>query len=345
MHIVEPVIHVNPAQRMEIFWRGQDLTAWHATQVVAAPDATWSAPSTLGGTLTGGLALGVNQDGRLQLFSPGPDGRVYHRWQAPAPDWSPVWLPLGTPTGLSRPAVVQDPNGALRVFACSPGGGMYTIAQQGPNGDFVQGEWASLDGAFLGDPVASVTADGSVEVFGLGLDNHLWVARQQEAASFGGWQAIPGGDPGFNGNPSVCPNGGPSGALHLVARGLDSSVYETDESETGWSDDWQSLGGTIVGEPRLARNAGGDLSVFCRGSDNAIWYRRQVARDVDDWTWEGGDWQSRGGIATSEPVVGTDAEGRLYLAYRGPAGQMCTRAQQEPGGEFLAEQRIPVTSV
>ena len=54
-------------------------------------DSVWR---YLGAGFTNDPAVGINQDGRTEIFARGYDGVVYHSWQTPAGTWS-VWTPLG----------------------------------------------------------------------------------------------------------------------------------------------------------------------------------------------------------------------------------------------------------
>jgi hypothetical protein len=81
----------------------------------------------------------------------------------------------------------------------------------------------------------------------------------------------------------------------VVVRGADNAVWHGFMNGGAWS--WQSLGGVIVGNPKLVSGAAERLDIFALGTDRALHHQ---------WGWEGwywGGWESLGGVATSDPDV------------------------------------------
>ena len=83
----------NADGRQELFATFYMGEVWHIWQ--NAPNAGWSAWSSLGGDPYAGVEVGRNQDGRLEVFvqgctattPPNPSG-VWHRWQiSPGGAW------------------------------------------------------------------------------------------------------------------------------------------------------------------------------------------------------------------------------------------------------------------
>jgi hypothetical protein len=71
---------------LEVFAFGDDGAFWHAWQIDQAPN--WSHWESLGSPPLGlrtadRLTIGTNQDGRLEAFTIGADGAVWHIWQIP----------------------------------------------------------------------------------------------------------------------------------------------------------------------------------------------------------------------------------------------------------------------
>ncbi|MEO7911167.1 MAG: hypothetical protein ABIV47_16100 [Roseiflexaceae bacterium] len=72
----------------------------------------------------------------------------------------------------SNPAVGQQLDGRLSVFARGTNGAVFERHQQAPNSGWQ--EWAALGGEIIGDPVAATAPDRRVSVFARGNDQqHL----------------------------------------------------------------------------------------------------------------------------------------------------------------------------
>ena len=198
-------------------------------------------------------SVGLNQDGRLQVFATNYDGtewEVYHIWQDPnSPNngWS-QWeslqtLPVVEPGKASPPVVKANNDGRLEVFLTTGVGTLWHRWQLFPSQDVWNNEWISLgkpignpDEASFAYPAIGINQDGRLEAFITGSDNALWHI----------WQD---------------PNG----------------------PNNGWSN-WASLGIppnlTSVGYlPSVGVNADGRLEAFTSGSDNALWHAWQTIPD------------------------------------------------------------------
>jgi hypothetical protein len=80
----------NADGRLELFTVASDGSVWHRWQQ-APGRRTWAAWSSLerpSGRACGGLALAVDRDGHLALFTVASDGAVWHRRQRTAGGWS-----------------------------------------------------------------------------------------------------------------------------------------------------------------------------------------------------------------------------------------------------------------
>lgn len=121
--------------------------------------------------------VGQNQDGRLEIFAPGTDGAIWHKWQlTPNGDWS-GWSSLGNPRGVSLGtiAVAQNQDGRLAVFA-EGDGAVWHVFQLTPNGGW--GGWTSLGGEDLKYPVVGRNQDGRLEIFAWGGNLAIWHKAQ-----------------------------------------------------------------------------------------------------------------------------------------------------------------------
>src|ERR687898_2922632 len=162
-----------------------------------------------------GVALGANQDGRLELVATtgedeGESGDVFHAWQeTPGGDWS-GWRVLGQPSEVAfpGPAVAAHADGRLHVAVAGWDRQVREIEQTAPDNGW--SEWGVVRPADLefGRPALARNYDGRLEVFA--------VADQGGWAVWHAWQATPGGQ--WSGWRSFGPPGsGASGMLTVGA--------------------------------------------------------------------------------------------------------------------------------
>jgi len=65
--------------------------------------------------------------------------------------------------------------------------------------------------------------------------------------------------------------------LEVFALGSDTALWVTASPGSGSPfGPWQSLGGSLVGDPFAARNNDNTVDVFAIGSDGALWHIRQT---------------------------------------------------------------------
>ncbi|MDQ6866003.1 MAG: Ig-like domain-containing protein, partial [Thermoproteota archaeon] len=85
-----------------------------------------------------------------------------------------------------------------------------------------------------------------------------------------------------------------------------NETIQTTSGSNVWSG-FGPLGGNILGNPAVGRNADGRLEVFVVGTDHAIYHKFQTSAGSNSWS----GFASLGGYLISDPVVGQDADGRL----------------------------------
>lgn len=186
----------NQDGRQEVFVVGSDGNVWQIWQT--APNNGWSEWGKLGQPPAGirgadRITVGSNADGRQELFVMGGDDALWHIWQkAPNVSWT-GWESLGKPKDpdfpepkdrdLSQPAVQENPDGHLEVFA--PGNGAFCNRwQEAPTSSKWRHEgWNAKPrpnpevGITWLEPVLDVKRR-RVEVLALGDDGALWHAWQ-----------------------------------------------------------------------------------------------------------------------------------------------------------------------
>ncbi|MEA2639165.1 MAG: hypothetical protein QOF51_559 [Chloroflexota bacterium] len=193
----------NADGRLEVFAVGSLGGLWHLWQD-AATATGWSAWDDLGSppgaSLTQGIAVGQNADGRLAAFAAATDGAVWQiMQQTPNGGWG-AWASLGALAGttLAVPAVGRNADGRLEVCAIGANA-LWHNWQESPGGGWHG--WESLGTppgvAALNTPAVGQNADGRLEVFAFGVNDAVWHVWQ-DAASATGWSAWEslGGEPG-----------------------------------------------------------------------------------------------------------------------------------------------------
>jgi hypothetical protein len=227
------------------------------------------------------IALGTNDDGRLELLATSVDGgsrdTVWHAWQTASGDWT-GWHSFGKPgSGIpsTAPSVIShSADGRLEVFVTAGDQTVWHRSQTEPNGGW--SEWSSL-GKPGGQPATTTPAvtlapDSRVVAFVI-AGGAIWQASQEQ--------------------PGVAP--------HWLA--------------------WSSLGRPSAGTPdalAAATNADGHLELFVRvrsqpGAPGTLWHCWQTAPGSHSWT----NWSPlilpEGQHASGVPVVVQSADGRLEL--------------------------------
>lgn len=279
--------------------------------------------ASLGGTITTGIAVGNNADGRFEVFVRGTDGALYHRWQTrPSNGWNAGWSSLGGQV-IGTPAVGRNADGRLEVFAKGLDGALWHRWQVRPNGTWA--DWHSLGGGIT-DPVVGRNADGRLEVFVRGNDNAVWHRWQTSPnGTWSGWSSLGGV---ITSGIAVGTNA--DGRLEVFARGTDRALWHRWQVRPNgtWSG-WASRGGGITGTPAVGRNADGRLEVFARGLDSSLFH---VWQRTPNGTW--GGWSPLGGVLTSDPTVGSNADGRLEVFGRGTDRALWHIWQTTPNGSW-----------
>lgn len=283
--------------------------------------------SSLGGRIGGGLSVINNQDGRLEVFSQGTDGQLYHIYQtAPNGGWVQAWERLdGQITGHN--VALRNADGRVAVFARGADAALLQIVQLAPNGGW--SSWSSL-GSQIQDLFAGAqNADGRLEIVAQSDDSGLWrIAQTAAGGDWGDWSFL---DASVEGALAVAANA--DGRLEVFARDSDGAVQHIAQQAPGddWStSQWASLGGRIGHLLAVGRNADGRLEVFAAGVDRTLLHTWQ--REAGG-SWNDG-WVSLGGAIDDVLSVASNQDGRLAVFTRGQDHALWHIHQQEPGGRW-----------
>jgi hypothetical protein len=89
----------------------------------------------------------------------------------------------------------------------------------------------------------------------------------------------------------------------------DWSTFIGEMTRTNVWSGFSALGGAIIGDPAVGRNADGRLEVFVVGTDHGLYHKFQTMPGSNSWS----GFAALGGNFISNPVVGQDADGRLEV--------------------------------
>jgi hypothetical protein len=181
-----------------------------------------------------------------------------------------------------------------------------------------------MGGWIAAAPVATINADGRLDVFVLGGGNIVYHSYQTSpGGGWSGWVSLGGS---IAAPPNVAINA--DGRLQLFAQGTNSAAWTAYQQIPGgnWSS-WVSMGGAIIGSPSAAQNADGRLEIFALGGANTVFHNWQAS---PGGAWSG--WNSLGGSIASAPTVGVNDDGRLEVFAVGTDGGEWHVWQTSPDG-------------
>jgi hypothetical protein len=275
--ISDPAAGRNADGRIETFSISDDGNLYHAWQ--GSPGGAWTGFYSLGhpsaGALTGVPSIATNSDGRLEIFSVGADGAVWHIWQTSAGSGWGGWYSLGAPGGgrfVSNVAAGRNGDGRLEIAAVDAGGAMWHSWQWTPSGG-----WSAFyslghpSGAtVVGTPGEGTNGDGRLEIFVHGSDGTVWHSWQTTPS--GGWGTFYslGGDD--VGDPNIARNGdGRLETFFITSTGQVSHTWQTSPGG-GWIGPFSlnSNGTVLSGTPQAGTNLDGRLEVLGLNADQTM---------------------------------------------------------------------------
>lgn len=297
-------------------------------------------------------SYGLSLDDSLYAFVLSEDSTLWQKRQerGGSQPWS-NWLLIGAGNRFAgKPAVVRGIDGRLRMFVRGIDHAVYYSSQLEPNGELWDG-WTCFGGQFAGGPVATVNAQGFIDVFAVGRDSALYTMAQTlngTEAMWSEWSWLGGN---LTGPPSTVTDA--EGMVHVFARGDDRSLmhirqvadlpYAFVSGEDGasqrewlhrgvgfelrWSK-WQSLGGVLASGPvaTVALNLFGMLEVYARFADKSIW-RIGLEGSFENCYVGWGKWHMVGGLVVGPPAVATSLEGTSVVFARQADKQLYYKTQ------------------
>jgi ABC-type transport system substrate-binding protein len=256
-------------------------------------------------------------DGLAQQFVRRADGELVTSVEDPAwPEgWTP-WASLGA-TVTSGPSAVRLADGRLAVMARMAGDVPACLAETRAGGPW--GAWRVLPGVTARSQLALLAhADGALDAFVRGDDDHLFRNRRDPAGAWGGWQDL-------GGRLATEPVGvlHPDGRVEVLTVAVPAVTADDHAPASGPGmilaqpapgkpfDEWASLGGDLTVTPAAALGPDGALEVISRTPLGAVCSNRRGPNGA----WSGWHALGDGGtLVRSGVTVARRADSRLEVA-------------------------------
>ncbi len=192
------------------------------------------------------IAAVSRSEGRLDLFAPGLDGRVWSAAYGPGADgkwewvgWFPVLNEVFVPG--TRVDAISRKTDQLDLFAVNLHGEVRTAAWSLSANSGKWGGWWRItedNGTFaLGTPISSVSRGANhLDIFAIGLDGRVWAAAwgPQTSHAWKGWWPI--GSAKFAQGSVLAATSRGLNNIDLFMRGFDGNVWSH-----AWDGDWKSF--------------------------------------------------------------------------------------------------------
>jgi len=245
-----PSVLVNSEGLVHVYGKSKDGTLVHRSQYSNETGIYWGDWENLGGSLSGAPASIVDPEGLIHVFARATDRSLFHLTQIPKAEfmsWS-VWKTMGgTLSSNPRLHLVNDDVNLLDIVVRGSDKGFWVKAQVSNNVDTVAwSKWGSLGGVFASGPAVIQNADGLLDIFGRGVDKHVYGKHQYLTEDGNAWTNWVD----YGGLTTTAPELGrrPDGALMLFARSPNKEItvkyqiQNVTDFSFAWSD-WMSLGG------------------------------------------------------------------------------------------------------
>jgi hypothetical protein len=241
---------LNSEGLVHVYGKAKDNTLAHRTQFSNETGIFWGEWENLGGALSGAPTAILDSEGLIHIFGRATDRSLFHLTQIPKAEfmsWG-TWKTMGgTLASNPRLPLLNNDVNLLEVVVRGSDKAFWVKAQVSNHRDTVAwSKWGSLGGVFASGPATLVNQDGLVDVFGRGVDKHIYGKHQymvEEGTAWTNWED-------YGGYSTTAPEVArrADGTLVLITRGANKelnikfqTLNTTDFSMT-WSD-WVSIGG------------------------------------------------------------------------------------------------------
>jgi len=278
---------IDPGGTGYALFRGQDDAVYLRT----VRSGTWSAQTSLGGTIIGAPSVAIAGSSTVVAGARGTDNALWVRTLANG-TWG-SWRSWGGNMSAS-PAVAGTSDGSVYAFGRGPAGSLWT-ATMAPGGT-VSG-WTALGGGVVTAPAAVSTAPGGVEVYAVGTDRAVW-RDVLSGGRWSGWKWLGGASYSA---PAAARIPG-SSTVQVFVRGTDNALW-ADTGTAGAFGGWRKVGGVLIDGPAAAGTPAPGADVAVRGTDTALWV---TSRRAGGWSAFTRAWAPAAPAAPASSLLGTD---------------------------------------
>ena len=219
---------------------------------------------------------------------------------------------VGKVSVVGAPAACTQAANSVNLFVNGTDGALWWEHWDGQT----WGTWKSLGGGLTSAPAAVSRSAGKIDVFVRGTDGALWSKNTTDGGtSWSSWYKI-GGQLLSGTGPTAYAWG--SNQIGWLVTGTNHALYHM------WNDGtmhgWENLGGYLTSSPAATSPTTGDIDVFGRGGDGAVWWKTYYTG------WK--SWTSLGGQLTSGtgPAACSWGPGRLDVFVQGTDGALWQKA-------------------
>lgn len=315
-------VFVNDATELELYALGEDRSLLHKRQLCTGGWTKWT---SMGGVFISGPKVILNSEHQAEIFILGADKTLWHKKATNRN--STEFSAFATMGGhfTSPPTAILDSEGFIHVFVRGVDRALWHKMQKRlPDGTLGWYDWVSLGGTLTSTPEAMLDPEGLIHVFSRGMNRALLhkhtVVNETYHITWSPWESL-GGNLASSPKSVVFDNS--VGFIEIFARAADKGLWrkrqvldpENLDEPVKWSV-WEALNGIFASAPAAIVNSYGNIDIFGRGTDKAIWHKQQVVTSdegKEDWT----NWESLGGIVSTTPAVAKEDEGFVHVFARG----------------------------
>jgi len=262
-----PVSVLSAEGFIHVFAVGQDRTLLHKFQFdnITSAQPDWSSWQSLGGSLTSLPSAVLDAEGLIHVFARGPDRALWHKGQIGEQQPRSVrwddWRSLGgVLASAPRVPSLSDSVNLLEIVVRASDKSFWHKFQVSANKGICSNcttsgvawsDWQCLGGIFSSGPSSTLSADGTVELFGRGPDKALWHKGQFYDGANLSWKKWTSLGGLLSTGPEVTTRA--DGLLTVFARGLDKNIWSKNQhvSTNGTLEfvHWALLGGSTKSFP------------------------------------------------------------------------------------------------
>jgi hypothetical protein len=231
----------------------------------------WASFLELGGIVAKSVATAGTTDALFLVARGEGDGACWYTSSADGILWAD-WVSLGGQVQPNTGPGVCASGSRIDVFVSGTDGHLYYKTSTDDGVTWPSG-WTNLGGVMTSGPAATTTALGVINVFCRGTDGQAWTRTTANGGTtWASWHPL-GGKISPTTSPAVCSYGT---SIDLFAVGMDAALYQLRYTvAAGWDKSWTGLQGKITATPAAISLSTTELqiTVFARGTDDALWYR------------------------------------------------------------------------